>query len=30
MSDVLEIMHLGDVWMKFDTRKIALRYMSKF
>jgi len=30
MSDVLDIMHLGDVWLKFDTRKIALRYMSKF
>jgi anti-sigma B factor antagonist len=29
MSDMLDIMHLGDVWMKFDTRKIALRFMSK-
>jgi anti-anti-sigma factor len=29
MSDMLDIMHLGDVWMKFDTRKIALRYMGK-
>jgi anti-anti-sigma factor len=29
MSDMLDIMHLGDLWMKFDTRKIALRYMSK-
>jgi anti-anti-sigma factor len=29
MSDMLDIMHLSDVWMKFDTRKIALRFMSK-
>jgi len=29
MSEMLDIMHLGDVWMKFDTRKIALRFMSK-
>jgi anti-anti-sigma factor len=29
MSDMLDIMHLGDLWMKFDTRKIALRFMSK-
>src|SRR5579863_8250904 len=29
MSDMLEIMHLKDLWMIFDTRKIALRAMSK-
>lgn len=29
MSEMLDIMHLSDVWMKFDNRKIALRYMSK-
>jgi anti-sigma B factor antagonist len=29
MSDVLEIMHLSDVWMTFNTRKIALHAMSK-
>jgi anti-anti-sigma factor len=29
MSEMLEVMHLGDLWMKFDTRKIALRFMSK-
>jgi anti-anti-sigma factor len=29
MSDMLDIMHMGDLWMKFDTRKIALRFMSK-
>lgn len=29
MADMLEIMHLSDVWMSFDTRKIALRAMSK-
>jgi hypothetical protein len=26
---MLDIMHMGDLWMKFDTRKIALRFMSK-
>ena len=25
MLDMLEIMHLKDLWMIFDTRKIALR-----
>jgi anti-sigma B factor antagonist len=29
MADVLEIMHLSDVWMTFNTRKIALHAMSK-
>jgi len=29
MSEMLDIMHLSDRWMKFDTRKIALRFMSK-
>jgi anti-anti-sigma factor len=29
MDDMLEIMHLKDVWMIFDTRKIALKAMSK-
>ena len=29
MSDMLDIMHLSDLWMKFDTRKVALRFMSK-
>ncbi len=29
MNDMLEIMHLKDLWMVFDTRKIALRAMSK-
>jgi anti-anti-sigma factor len=29
MLDVLDIMHLGDLWMRFDTRKIALRALSK-
>jgi anti-anti-sigma factor len=29
MSEMLEIMHLSDLWMKFDTRKIALKFMSK-
>lgn len=29
MTEMLDIMHLGDVWMNFDTRKIALKFMSK-
>jgi anti-anti-sigma factor len=29
MNDMLEIMHLKELWMIFDTRKIALRAMSK-
>jgi anti-anti-sigma factor len=29
MDDMLEIMHLKELWMIFDTRKIALRAMSK-
>jgi anti-anti-sigma factor len=29
MLEMLEIMHLKDLWMVFDTRKIALRAMSK-
>jgi anti-anti-sigma factor len=29
MNDMLEIMHLKDLWMIFDTRKIAVRAMSK-
>jgi anti-anti-sigma factor len=29
MNDVLSIMHLDDIWMNFDTRKIALRAMKK-
>jgi len=29
MSDMLEIMHLNEVWMNFDSRKIALKAMSK-
>lgn len=29
MNDMLEIMHLKDLWMIFDSRKIALRAMSK-
>ncbi|HUE15706.1 MAG TPA: STAS domain-containing protein [Planctomycetaceae bacterium] len=29
MNDMLEIMHLKELWMVFDTRKIALRAMSK-
>ena len=29
MDDMLEIMHLKDLWMIFDSRKIALKAMSK-
>ena len=29
MANVLDIMHLGDVWMTFDSRKIAVRPMNK-
>jgi len=29
MADVLEIMHLNEMWMHFDNRKIALRAMGK-
>lgn len=29
MNDMLDIMHLKDLWMIFDSRKIALRAMSK-
>lgn len=29
MADMLEIMHLNEVWMNFDSRKIALKAMSK-
>jgi len=29
MNDMLEIMHLRELWMVFDTRKVALRAMSK-
>jgi anti-anti-sigma factor len=28
MASVLDIMHLGDVWMFFDSRKIAVRAMN--
>lgn len=29
MRDMLDIMHLDEMWMQFDSRKIALRAMSK-